>query len=420
MILIDVEKFIASLIKCAKTLEDANFKPVLSVVLEAALREQCLDYENEKIVEMNTNEPIVIVDGKYYKCIKDFYSGGKKFSSEGDIVQAKNGLPIMGLEGASMYFREATAVELIEHDMKVLAELKEGLGEEKQKNDEIIPNNEEQPTDNNETESKFKVGDKVRIHCRPNADPFDVSIYEGKIGEIKNVWNLERNPWGNIVVMLDNGCNDGFFESELTLVDEENPEEYIPKFKVGDVIENKHNSHLIFKVKDIDFSAKVYVCEHINNAYEERLGFLFVDGGYELYDGTQSEEVDEGEGMFDSGLDHYEIDIPDGYGATISGDKVYFDKIEKKGGEWTLEDAKEYDVLYIRDYYGAEWLIEFEWKDDYYIYSNRVYNLDTDEYMENKNTPFCPYESLKEIRLATQNEEELFSDAIINFESKKQ
>lgn len=356
MILIDVEKFIASLIKCAKALEDANFKPVLSIVLEAALREQCLDYENEKIVEMNTNEPIV----------------------------------------------------------------KESLSEEKQKNDEIIPNNEGQPTNNVENESKFKVGDKVRIHCRPNADPFDVSIYEGKIGEIKNVWNLERNPWGNIVVILDNGCNDGFLESELTLVDEENPEEYIPKFKVGDVIENKYNSHLIFKVKDIDFSAKAYVCEHINNnAYEEILGFLFVDGDYELYDDTASEEVDDGEGMFDSGLDHYEIDIPDGYEATISGDKVYFDKIEKESGEWTLDDAKEYDVLYIRGYYGTEWLIEFEWKDDYYIYSNRVYNLDTDEYVENKNTPFCPYESLKEIRLATQEEEELFSDAIINFESKK-
>ena len=363
---INIEKFIASVIKGAKALEDAGFTPTLSVVLEAALREQCLDYENGKIVEININEPIVPEDGKYYKCIKDFFSEGKKFSSEGDIVQAKNGSAIMSLKDASMYFREATADELRENDMKVLAELKESLSEEKEKmpnkfiqqsseelipvqpmkepeylmkeleepqekNDEIIPNNEGQPTNNNEAENKFKVGDKVKIHCRPNADPSDIRIYEGKIGKVKNVWNLERNPWGNIVVRLDNGCNSGFLESELTLVDDENPEEYIPKFKVGDVIENKYNSHLIYKIKDLDFNSKNYVCEHVgvNQGTSDYIGFLIVDEDYELYNDQPNQEGDEGEGMFGDGLDHYEIEIPDGYVAHISGNKIVLDKFKQ-------------------------------------------------------------------------------------------
>ena len=42
--------------------------------------------------------------GKYYYCIKDYFCGGKKQASKGDVVQALRGLPIMGLKDASEYF----------------------------------------------------------------------------------------------------------------------------------------------------------------------------------------------------------------------------------------------------------------------------------------------------------------------------
>lgn len=41
---------------------------------------------------------------KYYFCIKDYFSGGKKIASKGDVVQALRGLPIMGLEDISEHF----------------------------------------------------------------------------------------------------------------------------------------------------------------------------------------------------------------------------------------------------------------------------------------------------------------------------
>jgi hypothetical protein len=42
--------------------------------------------------------------GKYYYCIKDYFSGGKKHASKGDVVQALRGLPIMNLKDVTEYF----------------------------------------------------------------------------------------------------------------------------------------------------------------------------------------------------------------------------------------------------------------------------------------------------------------------------
>lgn len=49
-------------------------------------------------------EPFEVEHGKYYYCIKDYFSGGRKQASKGDVVQALRGLPIMGLKDANEYF----------------------------------------------------------------------------------------------------------------------------------------------------------------------------------------------------------------------------------------------------------------------------------------------------------------------------
>ena len=69
-----------------------------------------------------------------------------------------------------------------------------------------------------EQERQIKEGDKVSIHCRK--DRKNTFFYDGKVGEVIHVWDAERNPWGHIVVRLDNGCNDGFHEDELEVLDE--------------------------------------------------------------------------------------------------------------------------------------------------------------------------------------------------------
>lgn len=59
------------------------------------------DAEKKELKKINL---IKAEHGKYYYCIKDHFSGGKKFSSKGDVVLALRGLPIMGLEDISEYF----------------------------------------------------------------------------------------------------------------------------------------------------------------------------------------------------------------------------------------------------------------------------------------------------------------------------
>lgn len=65
----------------------------------------------KKLYEQKPVEPFKAEYGKYYYCIKDFYSGGNKRASKGDVVQALCGLPIMGLDDASEYFLPVNSIE---------------------------------------------------------------------------------------------------------------------------------------------------------------------------------------------------------------------------------------------------------------------------------------------------------------------
>ena len=67
---------------------------------------------------------------------------------------------------------------------------------------------------------QIKEGDKVSIHCRKDRKEGIITIYDGKVGEVIHVWDAKRNPWGHIGVRLDNGCNNGFYEDELEVLDE--------------------------------------------------------------------------------------------------------------------------------------------------------------------------------------------------------
>ena len=69
-------------------------------------------------------------------------------------------------------------------------------------------------------ELQIKEGDKVSIHCRKDRKEDIITIYDGKVGEVIHVWDAKRNPWGHIVVRLDNGCNNGFYEDELEVLNE--------------------------------------------------------------------------------------------------------------------------------------------------------------------------------------------------------
>ena len=62
----------------------------------------------ELVEEYHEQKPVTlkIESNKWYVCIKDFYAGGKKHCSKGDLVQAKSGMYMMGLdeENAAKYF----------------------------------------------------------------------------------------------------------------------------------------------------------------------------------------------------------------------------------------------------------------------------------------------------------------------------
>lgn len=58
------------------------------------------------------SEPFEIEDGKYYYCIHDYYSGGNKRASKGDVVQALRGMSMMGLGvRANEYFLPVNNIE---------------------------------------------------------------------------------------------------------------------------------------------------------------------------------------------------------------------------------------------------------------------------------------------------------------------
>lgn len=59
-----------------------------------------------------------IEDGKYYYCIKDYYAGGNKRASKGDVIQAHRGMCMMGLgTNANEYFLpvKRCSLSFVEH-----------------------------------------------------------------------------------------------------------------------------------------------------------------------------------------------------------------------------------------------------------------------------------------------------------------
>ena len=59
----------------------------------------------------------------------------------------------------------------------------------------------------------IKKGDKVRIHCSSK------KLYDNKIGKVHHIWDLDKNPWGNIVVMIEgDNYQNCFLEEELELL----------------------------------------------------------------------------------------------------------------------------------------------------------------------------------------------------------
>lgn len=62
-------------------------------------------------IEQKPAESFVTEHGKYYYCIKDYWSGGNKRASKGDVVQALRGMSMMGLEDASEFFLPVNHIE---------------------------------------------------------------------------------------------------------------------------------------------------------------------------------------------------------------------------------------------------------------------------------------------------------------------
>ena len=96
-------------------------------------------YENEQKPTQET-KPFEAEHGKYYYCIKDYFCGGRKQASKGDVVQALRGLPIMGLKDASEYFLPVNYIKcnsawggedenILKLSLENLTELKDRFGE---------------------------------------------------------------------------------------------------------------------------------------------------------------------------------------------------------------------------------------------------------------------------------------------------
>ena len=65
-------------------------------------------------------------------------------------------------------------------------------------------------------EAAIKTGDRVLIHCKSTRDAIVKNIYDNQEGEVLHVWDLKRNPWGNIHVRIEGGYNNDFLLEELT------------------------------------------------------------------------------------------------------------------------------------------------------------------------------------------------------------
>ena len=59
-----------------------------------------------------------------------------------------------------------------------------------------------------------------------------------------------------------------------------------PKFKVGDRIEDRHNTHNIYDIIGVDKSNGYYICKHVNGGMKSYMVIEYVDDDYQIYDDT--------------------------------------------------------------------------------------------------------------------------------------
>lgn len=61
----------------------------------------------------------------------------------------------------------------------------------------------------------IKTGDRVLIYCKSTRDEALKHIYDNQEGKVLHIWDLKRNPWGNIHVKIEGGYSNGFLLEEL-------------------------------------------------------------------------------------------------------------------------------------------------------------------------------------------------------------
>ena len=137
-------------------------------------------------------EPFEAEHGKYYYCIKDYFCGGRKQASKGDVVQALRGLPIMGLKDAGEYFLPVNSIKCNsawgEEDEEIVEEMIEYLEELYNRNrfslDEL--NDKERWLKSLRPQSQWKPSDEqmsdlwnMLCECRPADHQLLQDIYYG-------------------------------------------------------------------------------------------------------------------------------------------------------------------------------------------------------------------------------------------------
>lgn len=76
----------------------------------------------------------------------------------------------------------------------------------------------------------IKEGDKVRIHSASE------KLYDNKVGKVLHVWDLDKNPWGNIVVKIESdNFQNCFLEEELELLKEITMEQNLKELLLKDL-----------------------------------------------------------------------------------------------------------------------------------------------------------------------------------------
>lgn len=213
----DFNEALETLIPELRESEDEKTRKVLINIVKGACNKYGIKYQGQEITEeklLNWLERHAEGDrpktsehnfkkaehGKYYYCIKDYFSGGKKQASKGDVVQALRGLPIMGLDDASEFFLPVNNMQLNKLNNAI----------------------------NHNDRPKFKVGDWV-VYKERDVDKIvkfdnekarfesDTWLYIDELNKDCKLWTIQdvkdgdvlscENGWTCIFKVLDNYTN---------------------------------------------------------------------------------------------------------------------------------------------------------------------------------------------------------------------